>query len=207
MSRSSFRAFAWVGAALFGLVIAASLGAGCGDKSEDGYDYFLRDVAAMEEMGLPVYWLGREFRAGGLTFQGPYGVGFGGEVEGGGIFMQYISWLDGSPGEGSHVTLEVTVYGRSAWDLVENGVGTDVPGVTHKAVRVGDRDGDVILQGDAARPLNVLSLVLDLEDVVVVARARSVLAPAAQGGRELNTFINNPDLLVQVMQDLRLYSE
>jgi hypothetical protein len=208
MSRRNFHAFAWpVLAPLCGLlVVAIALFAGCDDKSEDGYDYFLRDVAAMQELGLPVYWLGREFNAGGLTFQGPYGVGFGREVEGGGIFMQYISWLSGARG-GSITSLEVTVYSRSAWDLVKDAVGTDAPGVTHKVVRVGDRDGEVILQGDAARPLNALSLVLDLENVVVVARAHSVLAPAARGGGELTPFINDPDLLVQVMQDLRPYPE
>jgi hypothetical protein len=188
-------------------VLAISLFSGCDDKSESGYDYFLRDAAAMEDLGLPVYWLGREFNAGGLAFQGPYGVGFGGEVEGGGIFMQYISWLDGTPGEGSSTGLRMTVYSRGAWDIVKDGASADAPGVTHRVVRVGDLDAEMVLQGDAARPLNAISVVLDLDDVVVVARTNSIIAPAVRGGGELNPFINNPDLFVQVMQDLRPYPE
>jgi hypothetical protein len=34
------------------------------------YSYFLRDEKAMEDMGLPVYWLGRGFTAGGWHFMG-----------------------------------------------------------------------------------------------------------------------------------------
>jgi len=55
-----------------------------GDESEDGLDkYFLRDVAAMEDLGLPVYWLGTEFTVDGHVFHGPYVSEFGAEVEGG----------------------------------------------------------------------------------------------------------------------------
>ena len=71
--------------ALIGIVAAvACIGRGGDDKSEGDLDeYFLRDVATVEAMGLPVYWLGREFTVDGLVFRGPYGVRFGGEVEGG----------------------------------------------------------------------------------------------------------------------------
>ena len=62
-------------------------------ESEDErfYGFFLRDAKTMEDMGLPVYWLGREFTAGGLTFHGPYAPEFGGEVESGELFMGYLS--------------------------------------------------------------------------------------------------------------------
>ena len=51
---------------------------------EQAYGYFLRDVATVEAMGLPVYWLGREFTVDGSVFRGPYVSEFGAEVEGGG---------------------------------------------------------------------------------------------------------------------------
>jgi hypothetical protein len=54
------------------------------------------------------------------------------------------------------------------------------------------------------RPVNGIVLILDLEPVVVVATAASV---HSAGGSEENIFIKNPDLLVQVMQDLRPYPE
>jgi len=54
------------------------------NESEGDLDkYFLRDVPTVEAMGLPVYWLGREFTVDGLLFRGPYVAEFGDEVEGG----------------------------------------------------------------------------------------------------------------------------
>ena len=186
---------------------SSALWAGCDDKSEDGYDYFLRDAAAMEDMGLPVYWLGREFDGGGLTFQGPYGLAFGGEVEGGGMFMRYISWLGGTPGEGLNTGLEITEYSTDAWDLVKDRMmNPPVPGVTRETVTVGGRKGDLLFLPLDTTPLNILRLVLDLDGVVVVAQARAG-GPTSPGGPDYSPFINNPDLFVQVMQDLRPYSE
>jgi hypothetical protein len=94
------------------------------DVNERFYGYFLRDAKTMQDMRLPVYWLGRGFTAGALTFQGPYGLEFGGEVEGGGIFMRYISWLDGTPGEGTNIGLEITVYSPDAWELARGRIMT-----------------------------------------------------------------------------------
>jgi len=213
MSRRNFHALAWlVAAPLCGLIavmaIALSISCDPNDQSEGGLDkYFLRDVAAMQDMGLPVYWLGREFNVGALAFQGPYGVGFGGEVEGGGIFMQYISWLEGTPGEGTNTSLEMTEYSRGAWDLVKDRImNSSAPGITRRAVSVQGEEAVMILQAAGARPLNEIWLVLDRGDVTVVASANSG-GPVSPGGPDYNTFINNPDLLVQVMQDLRHYPE
>jgi len=210
MSRRNLHAFASPKAAtLCALiaVVAIALCTSCDDKSESGYDYFLRDAAAMQAMGLPVYWLGREFNAGGLTFQGPYGVGFGGEVEGGGIFMQYISWLDGTPGEGSNTSLEVTEYSRGAWDLVKDRMTNSLaPGITRRAVSVQGEEAVFILQAAGARPLNEIWHILDRGDVTVVASANSG-GPVSPGGPDYSPFINTPDLLIQVMEDLRPYPE
>ena len=117
-------------AAFISGVIVVVAGVSCivrgGDDQPNGDldKYFLRDVAKVEAMGLPVYWLGREFTAGGLTFQGPYGGEFGGEVEGGGIDMDYVSWLDGTPFEGTNIGLKIIVYGPNAWELASGRIMT-----------------------------------------------------------------------------------
>ncbi len=174
------------------------------------YGYFLRDEKAMEDMGLPVYWLGRGFTAGGLTFQGPYGAEFGGEVEGGGIFLHYTSWLDGTPFEGSNIWLDITVYGPAAWEPVKDRIlnprvlSTEGE-VKQRTANVGGRQAQLIaIPGLPSRPVARLRLVIELEPVVVVGEAVSNLSA---DGTELSIFIKNPDLFVQVMQGLRPYPE
>jgi len=209
MSRDSLRRFAWLKAAapLCGLIavapVALSISCDPNDDSEPGLDkYFLRDVTAMQELGLPVYWLGTEFTVDDHVFRGPYVSEFGAEVEGGGIQMDYVTAIDGA-----NIGPVLTVYSRGAWDLVKDGVNAEVPGVTHRVIRVGDRDGEMILQADATRPLNAISLVLDLGDVVVVARTNSVIGATPWAGSDMNPIIDNPDLLIRVMEDLRPYPE
>ena len=80
------------------------------DGSEEGLDeYFLRDVATVEAMGLPVYWLGTEFTVDGLVFRGPHVAEFGAEVQGGGVRMSYLL-------EGGNTPVYLTVYSRDAWE-------------------------------------------------------------------------------------------
>jgi len=180
------------------------------DPDERFYGYFLRDQKAMEEMGLPVYWLGRGFTAAGLVLEGPYGLEFGGEVEGGGIFMRYVSWLDGTPFVGTNMGLEITVYSPDAWELAKSRILNPrlLPSegeVTRRTVTVKDRQAELISIPRFTRPVGQLRLILDLDEVLVVAVARS--GGQKPGGSDYNIFINSPDLLVQVMQDLRPYPE
>ena len=57
------------------------------------------------------------------------------------------------------------------------------------------------------RPINQLWLILEMKDAVVVAQAHSG-GPTHPGGPDYNPFINNPDLLVQVIEEnLRPYPE
>ena len=182
------------------------------DSDQQFYGYFLRDVEAMQEMGLPVYWLGRGFTAEGLSFQGPYGVGFGGEVEGGGVNMDYVAWLDGTPFEGTNTGLEITIYGPNAWERVKDRLlnpRSPPPGnvkPTRRTVAVGGREADLLSIPEVNRPLGRLRLVLELDPIVVVAEAASG-GPVTPGGPDYSPFINDPDLFVQVMQDLRPYPE
>ena len=211
MSRHNFRPIAWPkwGASLCALiaVVATALWTSCdsGDDSEAGLDkYFLRDVAAMQAAGLPVYWLGTGFTVDGQVFRGPYVAEFGAQVEGGGIDMTYQALLP----DGGAVPLELVVYSRAAWELVKDRtVNPGLAGVTRRAVSVGGREGELLFLPLGTRPLNVLRLVLDLDDVVVVGEARSVIGATPSAGTDLNPIINNPDLLIQVMDNLRSYPQ
>jgi len=168
-----------------------------GDESEDGLDKsFLRDVAAVEEMGLPVYWLGTEFPADGLVFRGPYGAEFGNELEGG-INMHYLAPIDGG-----NAAFDLTVYGRDAWGAAAGRVlNPGVPGVIRKTVTVLGRDAEAVSVPLGARPVNILWLVLDMGDVIVVGTARSGAPDEPE-----NPLID-PDNLIAVMEDLRPYPE
>jgi hypothetical protein len=180
-----------------------------GNAEGDLDKYFLRDAATVEAMGLPVYWLGRDFAAGTLLFHGPYVAEFGGEVTGGGISMKYFAPLqnDAQLFEGPDTTLQVTTYSRAAWEVVEDRTtNPPTPGVTRKIVSVLGRNAEVFSAASATRPLNALWVVIDLDDVVVVARAQSG-GPVSPGGPDHSPFINNPDLLIQVMEGLRPYPE
>ena len=208
MSTNSVRSFAWLKAvavpcALIAVVAATALWMSCdpNDDSEADLDkYFLRDVATVEAMGLPVYWLGTEFTVDGSVFRGPHVAEFGAEVEGGGIRMSYIL-------EGGNTPAYLTVYSRTAWELVKDRMTNPrTPGASRRAVSVLGKDAEMFSAPGGTRPLNALWLILDLSDVVVVADTNSGGA-VRPGGPDYNPFINNPDLLVQVMQDLRPYPE
>ena len=175
------------------------------DPEEEFYGYFLRDAKTLQDMGLPVYWLGREFTATpkGIVFRGPYGVGFGAEVEGGGVFMRYLP-------EGSDPGLELTDYSADAWNLVRDTMLNPRPlpsegEVARQTVTVNGHDAELIFVPQTGRKIGQLRLVLDLDEVVVVALVRS--GGPGSAGVDYSLFIRNPDLLVQVMQDLRPYPE
>jgi len=167
------------------------------------YGYFLRDVETMQAIGLPVYWLGSDFTVDGLVFRGPYGAEFGAEVEGG-IQLTYLAPLQ----VGGNTSLDLIVRSRDAWTRAEHQVrDPGLPGVTRRTVTVGSREAELIFVPLGTRPVNTLWLVLDLGDAVVLAQA---LAGGAMypGGPDYNPFINNPDLLVQVIEEnLRPYPE
>ena len=174
------------------------------------YGFFQRDAKVMQDMGLPVYWLGRAFTAGGLTFRGPYAPEFGGAVEDGQLFVGYLSRLEGTPFEGSTISVNMTIYSPAAWQLAKDRIlnprvlSTEGE-VTRRTVTVKGHQAQVISVPFASRPVNVVSLILETEPVVVVAEARSNHAP---DGTELSIFMKNPDLFVQVIdQNLRPYPE
>jgi hypothetical protein len=163
---------------------------------EQAYGYFLRDVATVEAMGLQVYWLGRGFAVGYLTFYGPYGAEFGGHVQGAAI-ATYLAPLNGGNAE-----FRLTTYSRDAWELAkERTLNPKLPGVTHRQISMRDREAELVSVPLGTRPVNTLSLVLDLGDVVVVG-----VAGAGAPDEPPNPLIN-PDNLTALMEELRPYPQ
>jgi hypothetical protein len=203
MSIGNVRALDWRGiAGLLSVVFVVLAGVACGagrghDQGDGDLDkYFRRDTATAEAGGVHVYWLGREFTADGLVFRGPYGAEFGAEVEGG-IQLTYLAPLEG----GGNVSLDLIVRTREAWAVAQDRIREPgLPGVTRRAVTVGGRQGELILVPLGSRPLNTLWLVLDLGDAVVLAQAGAG-GPVYPAGPDYSPFINNPDLLVQVIEE------
>ena len=104
------------------------------------------------------------------------------------------------------------MYSRAAWELAKDRIlnprvlSTEGE-VTRRTVTVNGRQAELIsVPSGSSRPVGKLRLVIDLNEVVVVAVA-TALGPISAGGPDYSPFINNPDLLVQVMQDLRPYPE
>ncbi len=175
------------------------------------YGYFLRDVKTMQDMGLPVYWLGNGFTANGLAFQGPFGSPD--QVDGGGAEFEYTAWL-GTPWIGSNPSLDITVYSPAAWDRVKQvvlnppvvGIPTHYK-VTKRTVNIEGHDAEVITR-PAGVPVGWLDVVLTLDPVVVRVEVYDIQTPGDPSqDAQLNGFINNPDSLFQVLQNLRPYPQ
>ena len=187
------------------LVLAAGL-AGCEDQQETqaGQDHpAFTQADAAQEAGLTVYWLGPSFEAGGVLFRISYAEfpeGFAG------VPLQGLEVVYSSQPEPAG-SLDLQLFSRSDWDQVKDKVmNPRLPGVTRETVTVAGREAELISVPLGTRPVNTLWLLLDLGDVVVLATAGAGGA-VYPGGPDYNPFINNPDLLIQVMEDLRPYPE
>jgi hypothetical protein len=187
-----------------GLLVLSA--AGCQDEEQTGPDLdpaFLTPVAAAEEAGLTVYWLGPSFEAGGVLFSTreaafPEGIM--------GVPLQSLE-VSYSSGYESGGVLELDLLSRTDWDQVKDKVmNPPLRGVTRRTVSVGGREGELLFLPLGTRPLNILRLILDLNDVVVIATAHAGGA-VYPGGPDYDPFINNPDLLIALMEDLRPYPE
>jgi len=190
-----------------GLVILCPCATGCcGDndnQAQSAMDPAFTEADAAQEAGLTVYWLGPSFEAGGVLFrisEAEFPEGFAG------VPLQGLEVGYSSQPEPAGI-LYLQLLSRSDWDQVkEKTINPPVPGVTHRTVSVGGREGELLFLPGGSRPLNILRLVLDLGDVVLVAQAYAG-GPVYPGGPDYNPFINNHDLLVQVMEDLRPYPQ
>jgi hypothetical protein len=195
-----------IGCLTVGLVVLSPWQTGCGTDEKTGSDMapaFLTPVAAAEEAGLTVYWLGASFEVGDVLFSTreakfPEGIA--------GVPLQGLEVVYSSQPEPAG-SLDLQLLSRSDWDQVKEKVmNPPLLGVTRRTVSVGGREGELLFLPLGTRPLNILRLVLDLGDVVVVAQTHAG-GPVYPDGPDYTPFINNPDLLIQVMEDLRPYPE
>jgi len=186
----------------------------CGAKDgvENGVDLqpeFLTPVAAAQQASVGLRWLGKDLHIEGMHFSvgaAKFPEGFLG-VPLKGVEIYYLQ----EPQQ-SGTSFELNVFPPSEWAKVRQKVqelrisGEPRP-ATRRSVKVGTQDAELLLLPLGTREINHLWLIVELEDAVVVARAHSG-GPRYPGGPDYNPFINNPDLLVQVIdENLRPYPE
>jgi hypothetical protein len=184
---------------VFGLVIAAAVfAAACtlGTDREAGWHNFQTAVAHAPQDGYTVYWLGREFQAGGLTFTGPDVADFGTEVSGGGLEMSYNTSRGG---------LNLTLYSPAAWQTRTESVRTPANAIRKQVVVLGTTASLFVIPGGAGtdRPVNELQLNVNLGGTWVRALAGSG-GPITPGGPDTNPLVDEQTFL-NVLQNLRPY--
>jgi hypothetical protein len=162
---------------------------------------FLTPVAEAQDAEVTLYWMGKEFQAGGLRFElspvaypideiGPgLGLDYAGDVGEGFVLtrLDMLAEAGGGPQE----------MGRRA-----SAVGAGAP----QPVQVAAWQGQLyVLPGGTSRPTNQLWLFVDLGQTTAIAQAFS--GSTGVGGTDVNTLIDK-DLLIQVVADnLRPYPE
>jgi hypothetical protein len=165
------------------------------DIEQAGWNNFRTAVAS--DRNYDIYWLGREFDAGGQTFRGPE-VPDGGiaDIEGGGLTTLY----DGDIGE-----LSITLYSRAAWDLALESRARGVqPTLMKEQVDVHGWPAE--LETNYYRPGYTAAriLVVDLGRTVIEAASGSVVPRTP--GPEPNPLIDKETFL-SVLQNLRPYPQ
>lgn len=188
------------------LVVAIALarcsggGAPEAPSRESVFSDFKTVVASADRDGYTPYWLGREFTAGGLVFQGPITSDLPGQVAGGGVRMEYNADL-ALRGSAGVVGLEVTVYSPAAWEKARS----TQDGSATKYVRVAGQEAKLFLIAAGTRPVAQARLLLVFGNTTVLAIAGSG-GPEAAGGPDVNPLIDETAFLA-VMQNLRPYPQ
>ncbi len=167
---------------------------------ESVFNNFKTVVASADRDGYTPYWLGREFTAGGLVFQGPVTSDLPGQVAGGGVRMEYNADL-ALRGSSGAVGLEVVVYSPAAWEKDRGRVDASAT----KFVRVAGQDAKLSAIAGGTRPVEELVLQLKFGDTTVIAIAGAG-GPLVPGGPDANPLIDEATFLA-VMQNLRPYPQ
>jgi hypothetical protein len=194
------------GAAL--IVIAAVASLTCGTPRHETADTsnalpgkFADEIRSAQANGIRVYWLGAQFTTEGLTFQvtdvadKPDLYGFGEE-----LLVEYVAEAaDGS------LLLPVSLQTREDWQSWEGQRAAALRGYTQLAVDMPPWDAVLYVKPGLSPNWKQVRLVVDTGDTVVSTDPSPTIA---KSGRQIDPFINNPDLLVQVIgENLRPYPE
>lgn len=179
---------------LLAALLSACFG-GASRSPDQDYKNFLTAASRASSDGYTMYWLGRSFSAGGLTFEGPGVPDFGGEEAGGGVAMSYSA-------QGGAAGLNIGVLSAAAWGRRAE---APVPGSKAKTVMVLGRPAELQSAPAGTRPVNALTLIMSLGDTHVVAVAHAI-GPVTPGGPDANPLIDEATFL-SVLEQLRPYPQ
>jgi hypothetical protein len=163
----------------------------------EGFDNF--ETAVASDRNYDIYWLGREFEAGGLTFKGPDVASFGDEIEGGGLAFTYTA-------TNNRWYVKVRLYSEDAWTQeVERRSRYTRPYLESKPVAVAGHSGMLVTLKE--RPTSIegrlLQLPIGRTHVEVVVDAVVVSTP---GAPQPNPLMDEATFLA-AMESLRAYPE
>jgi hypothetical protein len=169
-----------------------------GDKS---YQNFVKAAENAPSDGYTMYWLGREFEAGGVTFEGPSVDDFGQEVELGGVLMSYTA--DGSQSFDLGLTVEtqpawVDAKSRGIFRIPGNAVRRDVSVAGHPAESV------VFPANPGLSGIQGIQVHVNVGDTSILATV-STFVPAG-GGPDPNP-LKDEETLLRVLDQLRPYPD
>ncbi|MEX2245691.1 MAG: hypothetical protein WEC75_03300 [Dehalococcoidia bacterium] len=188
---------------LAGVATLALAACGSGERAQQPpgsgdhfYDNFQTAVASVPNRDYDIYWLGREFSAGGMLFSGPHFPDFGGDVTESSVAFHYT---------GTRVSLELSFISPGYWPSVADRF-TNQPGAISERVTVAGSDGQLLLIPGAGRPVNSATLIVILERSVVVASVNSTTTGGAGGVPDANPLIDVETFLA-VTEELRPYPE
>ena len=180
------------------VLLFACTDSGRGDQS---YQNFLKAAKQAPSDGYTMYWLGRQFDAGGVTFAGPSVDDFGQEVDGGGILMSYTAQ---GP---DRYDIRLTVETQSAWaDAKSRGIFRIPGNARTRDVTIGGHMGELLVRPapPGLQGIQGIQLHLDLGDTSLLATV-STYVPAG-GGPDPNP-LKNEDTFLSAMQNLRPYPQ
>ncbi len=183
--------------------------------NRDLYGNFQTAVAS--DRNYDVYWMGREFTAGGLTYKGPEASArAGSEGLGAGIGLNdpdhlALSYLPNC----NCSSLQVTLYSHEAWDRPS--ARPPRPDLQNRAVQVNGHEAQLRTRFDGGQ-VDSRTIVVDYGRTVVEAVTSSIFPAPVKGrptvpggllataGPELNPLIDETTFLA-VMQNLRPYPQ
>jgi len=194
-------------ALLVGIAVALSgvLSAACNPNGNDGPgpEAWKSAVAAANAAGLPVYWLGRSFEAGGVEFstlESQFPAGIRG-VALQGIEMSYFRQPEFKG------RLDLNTYSQSDWSRVAARFGREGgPGQARRTVTVAGHSAELISTPAGTRPVNGLSLVVDFGGYIAVAETSAVSSGNASSVPDRNPLLDEETFL-SVLEELRPYPQ
>jgi hypothetical protein len=186
------------------LILSALLVSACQPLGIGRNDYdpeeFRHAIANAQEDGMAVYWLGREFSAGGVTFDGI--ESHRKESDGSPVGALPLHYYPTRGGEAGH--LDVITFTKAEWEEVSARVYSPASvTVKRSPVVISGRDAELIFGQLDARTVNSMDVVIPFDDFVVLASTRRYYG---SGNNQVNPVFDK-DVFLQTLEELRPYPE